>query len=250
MLSGEIACIELNMAESETVRVNFLKPFPLFPLDSVALLPHALVRLYVFESRYRQMLEHVLDRCGQIALGVFEGEGDADGPDGGRAIRPVVCVGQIVRHEQAPGGNYHVWLRGICRAQVIEESPPEGDRLYRRVMLEPVRDECAPERLDVLRDRVVSLLGEDPLNSVEVCRRLSDQLRENADLAAPVVLELAALSLMGLTTDRELQHALLVECDAERRAQRIADELERINRSLNVVGRQFDPGAPQGVSWN
>jgi hypothetical protein len=94
------------------------------------------------------------------------------------------------------------------------------------------------------------MLAEDPLNSLDICRRLSNQLRENDDLAPPVVLELAALSLMGLTTDRDLQHMLLVEGDAMRRGERVVSEFERINRSLNVVGRQFDPAAPQGVSWN
>ncbi len=238
------------MAESETVRVNFLKPFPLFPLDSVALLPHALVRLYVFEPRYRQMVEDVLDRCGQIAMGVYADEGDDASADGARPVRPVVCLGQIVRHEQAPGGNYHVWLRGVCRAQVMEEEPADMDRMYRRVVLEPVRDEGDVASLTQVRARVESLLREDPLNSLDICRRLCDQLRENEDLATPVVLELAALSLMGLTSDRELQHSLLVECDAMRRAERVVREFERINRSLNVVGRQFDPAAPQGVSWN
>ena len=43
-------------------RVNLPKQLPVMPLPGAVLFPHALLPLYIFEARYRQMLQHALQQ--------------------------------------------------------------------------------------------------------------------------------------------------------------------------------------------
>jgi len=126
------------VSEETSIQVNFGRPIPIFPLDAVTLLPQQVLPLHVFEPRYRQMVDQALDGAGQIAMAVFEGEEWKDDYHGRPALRPAVCVGQIVQHEKLFDGRYNLLLQGVCRARIIEEMAPDGERLYRVAMLEPV----------------------------------------------------------------------------------------------------------------
>ena len=117
------------MSEDNTVQVNFGKPIPLFPLDSAVLLPQQVLPLHIFEPRYRQMVERALDGAGQIAMAVFEGESWKQQYHGRPALRPAVCIGQIVQHERLPDGRYNIILQGVCRARISKESARDGERL-------------------------------------------------------------------------------------------------------------------------
>src|SRR5436190_23857895 len=100
------------MYEETSIQVNFGRPTALFPLDAVTLLPQQLLPLHIFEERYRQMIDHALDGSGQIALAIlepalastasFSGTTEQWKKDalGRPAIKPAVCVGQIVQHEK------------------------------------------------------------------------------------------------------------------------------------------------------
>ena len=44
---------------------------PMFPLRGVFLLPRQVLPLHVFESRYRQMIDDVLDGQGRLAMGTI-----------------------------------------------------------------------------------------------------------------------------------------------------------------------------------
>ena len=64
--------LALEMPDEVSIRVNFNKPIPLFPLDSVVLLPQQVMPLHIFEPRYRQMVDEALDSVGQIAMAVID----------------------------------------------------------------------------------------------------------------------------------------------------------------------------------
>lgn len=313
------------------VRVNFGKPFPIFPLDGVVLLPHAMLRLYIFEPRYRQMIEHVLDGSGQIAMGVFEGEAWRESYQENPPIRPAVCVGQIVEHARQHDGTYHVWLQGICRAIVREEHLPEGSRLYREALLEPGEkslseegpdathaegpgpefgagdwespaeqeladlgledptddagghhpsgfggsghpDDVAPTEGDAAsaggggddagdelalaghRDRLLAMLSEPPIGELGAVKRMFEQIDSQVDdrgsIPTEVFIELISLSVVGGLGESEVMYRLLAEGDARRRAEVVMSELGRLRELLERAGRQYDPEAPTGVSWN
>ncbi len=240
------------MNEQESVRVNFGKPFPVFPLQHPVLLPHGVVSLFVFEHRYRQMVSEVLDGAGQIALAVYDGDGFVHDYEGTPPIMPAVCVGQIVHHQQNADGTYNILLQGVCRAEIQQEEGPEGERLYRVAALKPIdapgleayEDSCSA----YLRQELSSMLSSGPMEPVQ---RLREQLeRQDEELDADVFFDLMALCLFSMLEGDDLRYQLLAESDATRRAQFIHRELKNLNDTLETAERQFDPDAPKGVSWN
>jgi len=238
-------------SETTSIRVNFSRPFALFPLEGVVLLPHALLRLFIFEPRYRQMVEHALDSSGQIAMAVFKGESWKHDYHGNPPIRGAVCVGHIAQHEKLADGNYRIWLHGVCRARVKHESPPEGERLYREAMLEPIGTEEAPEsELQMVRADLVELLRTPPLRDVAPVAQVLEQIEEQEEVPTSALLEVVALSVMPMLDDPKLQYRLLEEGNVFSRASILTQELSRIGSILRRADRQFDPEAPKGVSWN
>lgn len=241
------------MSEHETIRVNFSKAHPVFPLSGVTLLPHAIAALYIFEPRYRQMVEDVLDTTGQIAMATYD-EHDPEAADSSPPIRPVVCLGQIVQHERHPDGTYHIFLQGVCRARIVEEIFPEPTdfegKLYRRAVLEPMHDDEA-ETLDGQREELTTLLESERLSSLPAVQQVRKQISSGFEvLPTPVLMDVVALSLLSVVDEQKLRNELLEEASASRRADLMIRELKRIDHTLRLAELQFDPEAPKGISWN
>jgi Lon protease-like protein len=121
---------------------------PLFPLPNFFLFPRSLAPLHIFEPRYRQMIEDLLDGNGRVVMGTvphaYAGELACKPP-----VHPVAGLGEIVRHERLPDGRYLVWLFGVARVRVREV---ESTRLYRCVACEPfVETPLAAERAGLVR---------------------------------------------------------------------------------------------------
>lgn len=234
--------------ESQTVRVNFARPVPLFPLDAVALFPHAVVPLHIFEERYKQMVMQALDGAGQIAMATFRDDRFADleyahSP----AIRKTVCVGQIVQHERLSGGRYNILLQGVCRARIHEEEPPDAVRLYRHAILHPVGPpDINEDMLEDVRFRLRDVLSEPPLDQLSTAKGLAGCLKEGG-APTSAVLELIAIQLVN---DMETKYQLLAEGDPRMRAEIIEDELGDLGELLRRASPQIDPDAPKGVFWN
>jgi hypothetical protein len=234
-------------AERTSIQVNFGKPFPLFPLDNVVLLPHALLKLFVFEPRYRQMVEHALDGAGFIGMAVFEGARWKQEYHGQPPIRRHVCVGKIVQHQKLPDGKYHVLLQGVCRARVRGETPAEAGRLYRTAFLEPIEtQERDEDDLFILRDGLVSSLRADPLPELASVQSVLSEI-DSREVPTPALLEVVTLSVLN---DRPVQYRLLSEGDIFKRGEIVERELGRLRSLLERAKGQFDPEAPSGVTWN
>lgn len=232
--------------ETETVRVNFGKAMPIFPLGQVTLLPHAVLPLHIYEPRYRQMVERVLDGSGQMAMAVLDQDvwqPDCPAP----AIKPAVCVGQIVQHERLMDGRYNILLQGVCRARVEREEPPAQGRLYRQAVLRPIDvSDFDPAELESERLRLRWMLTETPLAGLCAASKVAECLAQD-DAPTAAVLELIGVTLL---TDDGVRYRLLEEGDPTVRAALIEDELDRLRSLLARAERQLDPDAPKGVWWN
>lgn len=122
---------------------------PVFPLPNVFLFPGCVMPLHIFESRYRQMIEDLLDRPGRLVMGTLL---DPDSPE----ILPIGGLGEIGRHERLHDGRYLIWLIGLARVRIHEI---ESDRLYRKVEIEVLEETAVPEHVEVaLRARVMQAL--------------------------------------------------------------------------------------------
>ena len=233
--------------ESSQVRVSFHAPFPLFPLEAVSLLPHAVLPLMIFEPRYRQMVERVLDTSGQIAMAVFDGASWREDYEGSPPLRPAVCVGRVFHHEKLPDGRYRIMLQGICRALIRQEIEPTDERLYRQAYLEPMNiDPIDETTLAPMRETILRMLGSDPLTDLTTGHEIREQLKQ-PHVPTSAVLEIIALSIL---TDRSTQYELLAEGDPVKRGQIVEHELLRLARMIDRAKRQADPDAPKGVVWN
>lgn len=110
---------------------------PMFPLRGIFLMPRQVMPLHVFEPRYRQMIDDVLDRSGRLVMATLL-ENDAEaGAGGSPRVLPIAGLGEIARHDKTPDGRYYVWLFGLGRHSLEEV---DSDRLYRKVRARPVNE--------------------------------------------------------------------------------------------------------------
>lgn len=124
---------------------------PLFPLPNVFLFPGCVMPLHVFEPRYRQMVEDLMDGPGQLVMGTLAQQRDAD-HTATPPVRPIAGIGEICRHERLPDGRFLIWLFGLSRVRIREVA---SHRLYRRVAIEPFQEIAPPkEREPELRHRL------------------------------------------------------------------------------------------------
>jgi len=189
------------MAENVPPRVA-----PLFPLPKVFLYPNVVMPLHIFEPRYRQMVEDLLDRPGWLVItpirAGFEEEAGGDPP-----VYPVGGLGEIVKHTQLPDGRFLITLAGLCRVRIKEV---ESDRLYRQVRFETLQEVLPSGEEDaVLRDELRKAILERSEVFLNLPPNLpigplSDLLLQNLDLpvdsmceafAEPVVARRASYAL-------------------------------------------------------
>ncbi|MDB2577276.1 LON peptidase substrate-binding domain-containing protein [Planctomycetota bacterium] len=179
---------------------------PMFPLGGVFLLPRQILPLHVFEPRYRQMIDDVLDGQGRLAMGtVLEGQEPTD--DGEEELAPRILhvsgVGEIARHEKTPDGRYFIWLFGLGRFDV-EEVP--SDRLYRKV---------SARRLD----EVPLVNGREELLRGELRSALDSRTEEPLVLPEDVPVELLTDALtQKLHLPQNAMEPIFTEVDIEKRA--------------------------------
>ena len=237
------------MSEEATIQVNFGRPMPIFPLNTVALLPHGVLPLNIFEERYRQMVSDALDGAGQIAMAVFEGDGWMQEYHARPPVRPAVCVGQIIQHHKFPDGRYMVALQGICRARITRELPASTDALYRRAMLEPVGigdAEEEEERLGPHREHLSEMLATPPLTDLRESPDIVQFLSEEG-VPTSAILELLTLRFL---TDQGFRYHMLEEGDVVKRAGMVEREMNRLRHLLEAAAPQREAAWPKGMSWN
>lgn len=237
------------MDGAQSVRINFGRPVAIFPLDLV-LLPQQPLPLHIFEPRYRQMVDNELDGAGQIAIATVD---PARAPDahGRPAVRPVVCVGQIVSHERLSDGRFNIVLHGLCRARIVEELAPEDGLLYRRARLDPFGEEgseafSAAETMERLRVWVDDALDQGPLASMRIAEQVLEYVRNSA-IPTPVLLDVVGFTML---TARESRYRMLAEPDAEARTRMLGRELNRLSETIRAAKEQHPEAWPKGVSWN
>jgi uncharacterized protein len=236
------------VSDESAIQVNFSKAIPLFPLETVVLLPQQVIPLHIFEPRYVQMVGRVLDGPGQFAMASFFGERWKQEYHGRPPLRPAVCVAQIVKHEVTAEGQYGLIVQGVCRARIESESPAEEGRLYREAMLRPVGLEADSEEteLDEVHDLLEELLEEGPLTRLAAAKPVLKFIRDER-IPVPAVLELVSFSLLSRP---ELMYGLLAEGDVHVRAKLILEELSQLESLIKRAEGQVRGDEPKGVSWN
>lgn len=109
---------------------------PIFPLPSYFLFPGAASPLRVFEPRYRQMVEDLLDRPGRLVMATVHPE-HLDDIAGDPPLLEIGGLGEIARHRRLPNGEYLMWVVGLGRVR-LDEVP--SDRPYRTTRVHLLED--------------------------------------------------------------------------------------------------------------
>jgi Lon protease-like protein len=234
----------------EMIQINFKREFPVFPIAGVSLLPHASVPLHIFEPRYMQMVDDVLDSTGQIAMACFEGERWKKEYHGNPPIRPVVCLSQIERHERMPDGRFNILIQGLCRARIIEEHMPAEDRPYRVVKLDPMEanPDSSEAQLTGWRSRVRELLESPGLSRLKYQQNVVEWF-DRDEIPSYVLIEIVGHLLMTTSDDSERRYRLLAEADPVERADYTERELRNLETLIDSVSDQRDDW-PKGMGWN
>src|SRR5438270_3750462 len=217
---------------------------PLFPLPNVVLFPRAVLPLHIFEERYKAMTADALAVGGRrrVAMALLK-PGWEKNYYGRPAIDPVVCVGEILTHEQLPDGKYNFLLQGVARARISQEIPTLGDKPYRTADLKPLREtkvidiELADERR-----RLSDLLKSDVAAEFPCAQQFLQLL--DGPLSTASVADLVAFHVLD---DVSIKQSLLAEYDVRRRISRLIDALKRLHPpAVPAAISKF----PNGQCWN
>ncbi len=176
---------------------------PLFPLPGFFLFPGSIVPLHIFEPRYCQLIDDLIDSNGRLVMGTVPDE-YANQLPGSPPVHPVAGLGEIARHEKLPDGRrYLIWLFGLARVRVREVA---SDRLYRRVSYEALQEQpiCATRRAGLRAELELALRAR--------CKELEELPKDLAD-ACMIDILIQKLQLAPFETMR-----LYSEADMERRA--------------------------------
>lgn len=206
------------MVEQRTIELR--GPIPIFPLPNCVLLPRAILPLHIFEPRYRDMLSDCVCGVPLIAMAVLSPGYEEKYYTHIAAIRPVVCVGEIIRHEKLEDGRFNILLQGVTRATVVSE---DREKAYRRGVLKPIAC-CGPMKAcesDLLRSRVLAALSE-PRMKQYAAQCGWTRVAEAADIPVSDVVDYLA---SGISCNTENALKFLEEPDLSRRIEMLVTEM-------------------------
>lgn len=180
---------------------------PLFALPNFFLFPGSVVPLHIFEARYRQMVDDLLDGNGRLVMGTVPDECSGE-LDGHPLVHPVAGLGEIARHEKLPDGRYLIWLFGLARVRVREVA---SERLYRRVNYEPLQE------IPIVGWRRAEIRAELERAVLARCKEIDELPPELAEACLIDILiqklQLASIETMRLYSEPDLErraHCVLV----------------------------------------
>lgn len=185
---------------------------PLIVLEECYLFPGCYLPLYIFEQRYRQMLEHALQTSRMFCVGI-RSEGQ---------LLPVTTAGLIRASKKQDDGTSHVALYGVSR---IRFTGWEQEQPFRIARIEPITTECdlSPEERQVLKDRALALLPPATPETSEAMQILRTTLIDMkcAERACDIL-------SYHFVRDSEILQALLAEPRLETRYELLFHELEKL----------------------
>lgn len=173
--------------------------------------PGCLLPLFIFEDRYRRMLDHALRADRMFCVGVLSED----------EILPVVTAGLIRSSVKNPDGTSQVMLYGVHRMRIDgwEQTTP-----FRIARVSPVLTQQPPTGgLEDLKERALQLLPDPTTQSCDSMRQLRQELTQLHE--AEAVCDIIAFHFVRR---KAALRALLQECCPQKRYRVLLTELERV----------------------
>ncbi len=203
----------MDIAANTLSAKDFVLPrsLPMIVLEGCYHFPGCHLPLFIFEERYRQMLDHALRTGRMCCVGVS---------DDGNEVLPVVTAGLISASVKNLDGTSQVMLYGVHRMRVTgwEQTSP-----FRIARVEPVLTRQAPaEGMDELKARALALLPKPTDHSCDSMRRLRDGLAGLGELEA-----VCDIITFHFVKRKAALRVLLQECCPQKRYEVLIAELEK-----------------------
>lgn len=215
---------------------DFSGQAPLFPLPDIVLFPHALLRLHIFEPRYRTMIDDALKSNRLITLARLKQDYKDLYYTKQAPIYQKACLGRITADQKLPDGRYYLILEGVVRVTIEEEL--NTDKAYRVGRLKVHRDRHRySDQFDprVQTDKLLQLcrrhLGDEPDR-----KRLLKILESNLKLGT-----LCDILSYTCPLAIEKKQSLLEEINIERRSRLLVQSLVE----LICANGENEPFPPQ-----
>ena len=197
-----------------------VRELPLFPLPDVVLFPQQLLPLHIFESRYRMLLQSVLEtdqRFGIVRIDPNTGE-----------MADIGCCAEVLQHQTTDDGRSYIVTLGQQRFRLLNiarETP------FRTGMVSWIEDDNIddPDSLHTLSQTVSQALND----VVSLTGKLQGQDMSLPDDLPDLPRELSYW--IGAHLDTRAageQQALLELTDTRERLQRQFDMLDHTRRQL------------------
>lgn len=185
------------------MNLDLAGPVPIFPLPEMVFFPGTVLPLHIFEPRYREMTEDLLQGERLLAMALLD-DGWEEDYFGNPPIHPVVTVGRVRRCERLEDGRFNLELVGLARARVEAEVHGKAYRLGRLRALEEVAVD--PDTAAHLRDRLLralrALVGEEETEEPTVLLDPAVTLGALCDRLASLM-PLEAVQKQGLLAERD-----------------------------------------------
>jgi ATP-dependent Lon protease len=201
------------MAEASTRPFKLPETLPVMVLERLYPLPGGIQPLFIFEERYRHMLEHALSTDRLFAIGDRRRDG---------SLRPIVTAGLIISAVRAADGTSQLVLQGIHRMRITGWQQEEP---FLIATVEPFETDPGPaEKVHELSQEVEAILEQFTLPEIAgnliLLRQLLRQRNDpsfTCDLVASLALRRPAIS-----------RALLEERRLLKRLEILIRELKRV----------------------
>ena len=162
--------------DDQAPREAVLQALPIFPLPNAVLLPGMVLPLNVFEPRYLDLVDHVLDHGQYIGVPLLR-PGFEDAYEDAPAVEQVFGVGRLLSHQPLPDGRRFIRLEGMRRVHARREL--DNGLAFRQVETELLpedgpADELQLEVLKAQLERIASTLRADDRQLVDSILRIPD----------------------------------------------------------------------------
>ncbi len=210
----------------------------LFPLPNHVMFPHVVQPFHIFEQRYRDMVEDVLESDHLFTM-VQLLPGWEPEYEGRPPVAPVGCLGKVLSHVQLEGGRYNLLLAGVQRIQILEELEPTASyREARGELLEDHYEAGGASRRQKIREQLLSCVR----SYVPQLPEVHQQLDELLDCAAPLGMLTDVVSHLA-QLDAGAKQDLLSETSVDVRAQTLLNVLKDPASQASIFSRgTFPPG--------
>jgi Lon protease-like protein len=151
---------------------------PVMPLPGAVLFPHALLPLYIFEERYREMLDHALQRERMFSVALIKP--DRDGWESPRDFFGVAGVGLIRACVGRNDGTSNLILQGLERIRFtsFEQAAP-----FPIATIEPLESENASSvETEALAAKVLELYSKLRTKGRELPKKVDRYLSDLNDM--------------------------------------------------------------------